>query len=102
MPRWPTALPENVAPLIQSMASGYTHLMAPATTTGKNIMPRVAALLDVMQVSDIIKVESADSFQRPDLCRQRHRHRDLERGGQGGHRAQHRFRGRRRRRWQRC
>ncbi len=56
---------ENVAPLMQSMASSYTHLMAPATTTGKNIMPRVAALLDVMQVSDIIKVESADSFQRP-------------------------------------
>jgi electron transfer flavoprotein alpha subunit len=56
---------ENVAPLIQSLASGYTHLMAPATTTGKNIMPRVAALLDVMQISDIIKVESADSFQRP-------------------------------------
>jgi electron transfer flavoprotein alpha subunit len=56
---------ENVAPLIQSIASGYTHLMAPATTTGKNIMPRVAALLDVMQVSDIIKVESADTFQRP-------------------------------------
>jgi electron transfer flavoprotein alpha subunit len=56
---------ENVAPLIQSMASGYTHLLAPATTTGKNIMPRVAALLDVMQISDIIKVESPDSFQRP-------------------------------------
>ncbi len=56
---------ENVAPMIQSLASGYTHLMAPATTTGKNIMPRVAALLDVMQISDIIKVESADSFQRP-------------------------------------
>jgi electron transfer flavoprotein alpha subunit len=56
---------ENVAPLIQSIASGYSHLMAPATTTGKNIMPRVAALLDVMQVSDIIKVESADTFQRP-------------------------------------
>ena len=56
---------ENIAPLIQSMASGYNHLMAPATTTGKNIMPRVAALLDVMQVSDIIKVESADTFQRP-------------------------------------
>ena len=56
---------ENVAPLMQSLASDYTHLMAPATTTGKNIMPRVAALLDVMQVSDIISVESADSFQRP-------------------------------------
>ena len=59
------ALAENVAPLIQSMASDYSHLMAPATTTGKNVMPRVAALLDVMQVSDIIKVESADTFQRP-------------------------------------
>ena len=56
---------ENVAPLILSMASNYSHLMAPATTTGKNIMPRVAALLDVMQISDIIKVESPDSFQRP-------------------------------------
>ena len=56
---------ENVAPLIQSLAAGYTHLMAPATTTGKNIMPRVAALLDVMQVSDIIAVESADTFRRP-------------------------------------
>ena len=59
------ALAENVAPLIQSMAGDYSHLMAPATTTGKNVMPRVAALLDVMQVSDIIKVESADTFQRP-------------------------------------
>jgi electron transfer flavoprotein alpha subunit len=54
-----------VAPLILSMASDYSHLMAPATTTGKNIMPRVAALLDVMQISDIIKVESPESFQRP-------------------------------------
>ena len=59
------ALAENVAPLIQSMAGDYSHLMAPATTTGKNVMPRVAALLDVMQVSDIIKVESTDTFQRP-------------------------------------
>ena len=59
------ALAENVAPLIQSMAGDYSHLMAPATTTGKNVMPRVAALLDVMQVSDIIKVESVDTFQRP-------------------------------------
>ena len=56
---------ENIAPLVQSLASGYTHLMAPATTTGKNVMPRVAALLDVMQISDIIKVESDSRFQRP-------------------------------------
>lgn len=56
---------ENLAPLIQSLASGYSHLLAPATTTGKNVMPRVAALLDVMQISDIIKVESGSVFQRP-------------------------------------
>ena len=56
---------ENVAPLIQEMASGYSHLLAPATTTGKNIMPRVAALLDVMQISDIVQVIDANTFQRP-------------------------------------
>ena len=56
---------ENIAPLIQSLASGYTHLMAPATTTGKNVMPRVAALLDVMQISDIIKVVSENSSRHP-------------------------------------
>jgi electron transfer flavoprotein alpha subunit len=56
---------ENVAPLIQEMASGYSHILAPATTTGKNIMPRVAALLDVMQISDIVQVVDAKSFQRP-------------------------------------
>ena len=56
---------ENVAPLIQEMASVYSHLLAPATTTGKNIMPRVAALLDVMQISDIVQVVDANTFQRP-------------------------------------
>ena len=56
---------ENVAPLIQEVASGYSHLLAPATTTGKNIMPRVAALLDVMQISDIVQVINANTFQRP-------------------------------------
>jgi electron transfer flavoprotein alpha subunit len=56
---------ENVAPLMQEMASGYSHLLAPATTTGKNIMPRVAALLDVMQISDIVQVVDANTFQRP-------------------------------------
>ena len=56
---------ENVAPLIQEMASSYSHLLAPATTTGKNIMPRVAALLDVMQNSDIVQVVDANTFQRP-------------------------------------
>lgn len=59
------ALAEPMAALILSLADGYNAFVAPATTTGKNIMPRVAALLDVMQLSDIIKVESADTFQRP-------------------------------------
>ena len=48
-----------------SLAGSYDALVAPATTTGKNVMPRVAALLDVMQVSDIIKVVSPDTFERP-------------------------------------
>ncbi|NTZ26472.1 electron transfer flavoprotein subunit alpha/FixB family protein, partial [Pseudomonas putida] len=64
------ALPENVAPLIvalvvQGGAKGYSHVLAPATTNGKNILPRVAALLDVDQISEIISVESADTFKRP-------------------------------------
>jgi electron transfer flavoprotein alpha subunit len=59
------ALAEPMAALILSLADGYDAFVAPATTTGKNIMPRVAALLDVMQLSDITKVESADTFQRP-------------------------------------
>ena len=58
-------LPENVAPLIVELASGYSHVLAPATTNGKNILPRVAALLDVDQISEIISVESADTFKRP-------------------------------------
>lgn len=58
-------LAENVADLVLAMADGYSHLLSAATTTGKNFMPRVAALLDVAQISDIIAVESADTFQRP-------------------------------------
>jgi electron transfer flavoprotein alpha subunit len=58
-------LGENLANLIVGIASGYTHLVAPATTSGKNVMPRVAALLDVAQISDVIAVESADTFVRP-------------------------------------
>ncbi|MCX2684635.1 FAD-binding protein [Pseudomonas sp. DCB_AW] len=63
-------LPENVAPLIvalvtESGAKGYSHVLAPATTNGKNILPRVAALLHVDQISEIISVESADTFKRP-------------------------------------
>jgi electron transfer flavoprotein alpha subunit len=58
-------LAENLAPLMQSLSGGYSHMMAPATTTAKNVMPRLAALLDVMQISDIIKIEDASTFQRP-------------------------------------
>ena len=59
------SLPENLAPLLVKLAAGRTHLLMAATTQGKNLMPRVAALLDVMQVSDIISVESSDTFVRP-------------------------------------
>jgi electron transfer flavoprotein alpha subunit len=58
-------LAENLAALIVSIAKGYTHVLAPATSFGKNVLPRVAALLDVAQVSDIVKVESPDTFVRP-------------------------------------
>lgn len=58
-------LAENTADLLVEMAEGYTHIIAGATTTGKNFMPRVAALLDVAQISDIIGVESDDTFVRP-------------------------------------
>lgn len=58
-------LAESIAPLILSLADGYKAVLAPATTTGKNIMPRIAAALDVMQISDIISVESNDTFKRP-------------------------------------
>ena len=57
-------LAEPVAALVQSPAGAYDAILAPATTTGKNIMPRVAALLDVMQVSDIVKVIGPDTFER--------------------------------------
>jgi electron transfer flavoprotein alpha subunit len=58
-------LAENVAPLIVGLMGGYDAFLAPATSHGKNIAPRVAALLDVMQISDILSVESADTFTRP-------------------------------------
>src|SRR6476660_10294696 len=57
-------LAEPMAALVVSLAGNYTHLVAPATTNGKNYMPRVAALLDVMQVSDISDVTSPDTFVR--------------------------------------
>ena len=58
-------LAENVAALVVAVAKGYSHLVAPATSNGKNVMPRAAALLDVQQISDIVAVESPDTFVRP-------------------------------------
>jgi electron transfer flavoprotein alpha subunit len=55
-------LAENVATLVVANAAGYTHIVAAATGNGKNLMPRVAALLDAAQVSDVVRVESADTF----------------------------------------
>ena len=59
------ALAENVAPLAASLMESHDAFLAPATTTGKNVAPRVAALLDVMQISDILSVEGEDTFTRP-------------------------------------
>jgi electron transfer flavoprotein alpha subunit len=59
------ALAENVAPLVVSLMASHDAFLAPATSNGKNIAPRVAALLDVMQISDILSVESDDTFTRP-------------------------------------
>src|SRR5207237_10790983 len=64
-PQYENPLAENVAALVVSIAKNYTHILAPATGFGKNFMPRVAALLDVAQVSDISAVVSADTFVRP-------------------------------------
>ncbi len=58
-------LAENVAAQVIALASGYSHILFPATASGKNVAPRVAALLDVAQLSDITKVVSADTFERP-------------------------------------
>ena len=58
-------LAESVAPLVSDLGKNYSHILAPATTTGKNLLPRVAALLDVGQISDIVEVKSDDTFVRP-------------------------------------
>lgn len=58
-------LAENVAALIAEIGGNYSHILAPATSNGKNVLPRAAALLDVAMVSDILSVESADTFKRP-------------------------------------
>lgn len=58
-------LAENMAALVTAIGKAYSHILAPATTSGKNFLPRVAALLDVVQISEIVRVESADTFDRP-------------------------------------
>jgi len=58
-------LPENLAPLIAQQGKNYSHILAAATTNGKNLLPRVAALLDTDQISEIIAVQSPDTFKRP-------------------------------------
>ncbi|MDI3326057.1 FAD-binding protein [Pontibacterium granulatum] len=58
-------LAENLSKLVAELGKDYSHIVSPATTTGKNFLPRVAALLDVAQLSDITAVEAADTFQRP-------------------------------------
>ena len=64
-PQFADGLAENVAEQALAVAAHYSHILAPATAYGKNILPRVAARLDVAQISEIIKVDSADTFERP-------------------------------------
>ncbi|MBC8007016.1 MAG: electron transfer flavoprotein subunit alpha/FixB family protein [Prolixibacteraceae bacterium] len=64
-PHYAHALAESLSTLIVSIARNYSHVLAPSTSAGKNVLPRVAAMLDVAQISDIVKVESADTFVRP-------------------------------------
>ena len=64
-PNYENYLAENLTPLVVKMADKYTHIIASANTFGKNFMPRVAAILDTSQISDIIKINSSDTFVRP-------------------------------------
>lgn len=64
-PHYANVVAENLAPLVLGIAQNYSHILANASAYGKNVLPRVAAKLDVMQISDIVAVESADTFVRP-------------------------------------
>jgi electron transfer flavoprotein alpha subunit len=64
-PHYEAQTAENVAELVKGLAPTYSHVLAPATSAGKNMLPRVAALLDVAQISEIVGIESADTFVRP-------------------------------------
>ena len=97
-PAYEHMLAEPTAALIVSLAGPYETIMAPATTSGKNIMPRVAALLDVMQISEVTKVVASGHLRAADLCRQRHPDRALAGCQEGPHGAHRRVPGDRRRR----
>ena len=64
-PAYANFLPENIGSLITEIGTNYTHILSPATANGKNFLPRVAASLDVAQVSDISAVVNEDTFERP-------------------------------------
>ena len=76
-------LAENVAAQVVQVAKPYSHLLFPATAQGKNVAPRVAAMLDVAQLSDVIRVIDADTFERPIYAGNANRHRAGHRPGQG-------------------
>src|SRR5882672_1970873 len=64
-PQYKDQLAESLAALVVGLVGGYSHVLAPATSFGKNVAPRIAALLDVAQISDIVAVNSPDTFVRP-------------------------------------
>ncbi len=64
-PQYENVIAESITPIIVSLSNKYTHILAPASTFGKNLMPRVAALLDLSQISDVIRIENEDTFVRP-------------------------------------
>ena len=85
------ALAENLSALVAELAADYDHVLTSHTTTGKNFLPRVAALLDTQMVSDIIGVDAPGHVPTPDLRRQRHRDREVERRQEGDLGTRHRL-----------
>ncbi len=88
-PHYADQTAENLAALIVANAAGYTHILAPATSFGKNLLPRVAALLDVAQISEIVAIESPDTFVRPIYAGNALATVQVGRRGEGHHRADH-------------